>query len=98
MRFKWDDVREFFEDTDGALSISRLLNFLSFFPASYVFIKNPTETMAGLYLGTYGVIYIGGKIIDAAQSVKTKKPPAISINQPGGNTDVTVTSPAPVGG
>ncbi len=52
---------EFFSEADGKASMSRLLCFLSFFPASYVLIKAGTESALGLYLGAYVIGYIGGK-------------------------------------
>lgn len=67
---------EFFVDSDGMLSMSRLLTFLSFIPASWVLVKNPTEGMLGIYVGAYAVIYVGGKIADAYQGAS----PSQTIN------------------
>jgi hypothetical protein len=55
---------EFFEDDSKRLSMTRLLCFLSFFPASYVLLKSPTEGMLGWYLGAYVLGYVGGKGAD----------------------------------
>ena len=56
---------ELLEDSDSKLSLSRLLSFLSFFPATWVLLKMPTEGMLGIYLTAYGVGYLGGKGLDA---------------------------------
>lgn len=67
---------QFFEDSDMRLSMTRLLCFLSFFPASYVLIRN-TESMniadlLGWYLGAYVFGYSAGKFSDAINSKKAK--------------------------
>lgn len=56
---------EFLEDDASKLSLSRLLSFLSFWPASWVLLVLPTEGMLGIYLTAYGVAYLGGKGLDA---------------------------------
>ena len=61
---------EFFEGARNRLSMMRLTVFLSFWPASYVIITNPTETMLGLYLGAYVIGYIGGKSADTFMADK----------------------------
>lgn len=79
---------EFFEDNDGGLSMTRLLAFLSFWPASYVVcISTPAERFGvlGLFIGTYAASYLGGKITDTARAYLTKE------QQDGGNTNVAVT-------
>ncbi len=55
---------EFFEGDSGRLSMTRLLCFLSFIPASYVLLKDPSEGMLGWYLGAYVLGYVGGKGAD----------------------------------
>jgi hypothetical protein len=55
---------EFFEGDSGRLSMTRLLCFLSFIPASYVILKEPSEGMLGWYLGAYVLGYVGGKGAD----------------------------------
>lgn len=62
MACRW---REFFEADTGRLSMSRLLCFLSFPPATIVLLKNPTAEMLGWYLGAYVLQYVGGKVADA---------------------------------
>lgn len=59
---------EFLEDDRDRLSLSRMLSFLSFWPASWVLLKIPTEGMLGIYLTAYGVAYLGGKGIDVMVS------------------------------
>jgi len=44
--------------------MTRLLCFLSFIPASYVILKEPSEGMLGWYLGAYVLGYVGGKGAD----------------------------------
>lgn len=56
---------EFFQDGDGYLSMTRLLAFVSFFPASYVLVESQTDTALGLYLGAYVAQMVGGKYSDA---------------------------------
>lgn len=58
-------LRQFFEASGGAMSMSRLLSFLSFFPASYVVVKTMTEATLSWYLAAYAASYVGGKIADA---------------------------------
>lgn len=60
----WNRWIEFFEGAGNRLSMMRLTIFLSFWPASYVLIKQQTETMLGLYLGAYVAGFIGGKRAD----------------------------------
>lgn len=59
---------EFFEGEDGHLSMSRLLCFMSFFPAAYVVMASQSEGTLGWFLGAYGGIYVGGKVGDALKS------------------------------
>lgn len=78
--------REFFEDNDGGLSMSRLLCFLSFWPSAYVVVvATPVErsTILGLFLGAYAITYVGGKGIDAWRTANTDRPE-------GGDTHVSV--------
>lgn len=56
---------EFFEGGGrDRLSMSRLVVFMAFWPATCVLIKNPTDTMMGLYLGAFVLSYLGGKSAD----------------------------------
>lgn len=57
-------LAEFFQDTAGALSMTRLLCFLSLFPSSYVLVMTKTDEALGLYLGAYVIGYLGGKWAD----------------------------------
>lgn len=64
---------EFFESEDGRLSMTRLLCFLSFFPAAYIAITHPTSDIYGFFLGTYVLGYVGGKGVDGyVSAAKTK--------------------------
>lgn len=56
---------EFFEDTNGRLSMTRLLCFLSFFPASVIAYKINSAEALLYYLGAYVIGYIGGKGAEA---------------------------------
>lgn len=58
-------LAEFFEDTDRRLSMTRLLMFLSFFPASYVVLCDQDEATLGWYLSAYAAAYGLGKFSDA---------------------------------
>jgi len=62
---------EFFEGDNGRLSMTRLLCFLSFFPASYVVIADLSDSTLGWYLGAYVLGYVGGKGFDAIQNKAT---------------------------
>lgn len=70
---------EFFEGDNTRLSMSRLLCFMSFFPASYVVVANGGEGALGWYLGAYVLGYVGGKVADVStrrttQEEKTNDP------------------------
>lgn len=60
-----DKIVEFFEADDGRSSMTRLLMFLAFFPASYVVIVNSKNSnigdLLGWYLGAFVCGYLGGK-------------------------------------
>lgn len=47
---------EFFEGLGNRLSMMRLMLFISFFPASYVLLKNGTTEALGVYLGAYAAL------------------------------------------
>lgn len=55
-------IIEFFKDEKGRLSMSRLLCFLSFWPASVVLIRINSSDALGWFLGAYVAGYVGGKI------------------------------------
>lgn len=57
-------LAEFFEAEDGRLSMTRLLCFLSFFPASVVVLRDGTESTLAWYVGAYVLGYVGGKGAD----------------------------------
>ena len=52
---------EFFEGESNELSMTRLLCFLSFWPATYVTVKINTVEALAVYVGCYAVAYLGGK-------------------------------------
>lgn len=64
--------KEFFQDEEGHNSMTRLLCFLSFWPASWVVVQNPGEASLGWYLGAYVLGYAGGKAVDVA-SLKVRR-------------------------
>lgn len=54
-------LTEFFQDSTGGLSMSRLLCFMSFFPATYALIRVNSADGLLYYLGAYAAVYVGGK-------------------------------------
>lgn len=64
---------EFFQGEGGYMSMSRLLAFLSLFPASWALVVNPVEGMLLAYTGVYGAMYVGGKVADKMRSDKEEK-------------------------
>lgn len=56
-------LAEFFQDKDNCLSMSRLLAFMSFFPATYVIWHHGADLR--WYVGAYATAYVGGKVADA---------------------------------
>lgn len=52
----------FFKEPDGKYSMTRLLCFISFFPASWVLVQTKSDAAFGLYLGAYVVGYLGNKM------------------------------------
>lgn len=63
-------MRQFFENDSGVLSMTRLLCFLSFFPASYVLIVTCNVDALAWYLGAYVLGYVGGKSAEMFNKVK----------------------------
>lgn len=63
-------LHQFFQDNSDRYSMSRLLNFLSFWPASAVLFCIPSEGTLGLYLGAYVGGYIGGKYLEMKDGEK----------------------------
>jgi len=60
----WKEVRQFFEEGTGQLSMTRLLQFLSFFPASYLAVRIGNENSLTILVAAYGGAYIAGKWLD----------------------------------
>ena len=60
-------IDDFFRDGQGGLSMSRLLCFLAFFPASYVVVCTKSSDTLGWFLGAYAASYIGGKFSEKIQ-------------------------------
>lgn len=79
-----DRSLEFFEDDSGRLSMTRLLCFLSFFPASVALILVKTEGALAFYIGGYVLGFIGGKGWDAwgQRGVAQLQTVNNTINQP----------------
>lgn len=69
--FSWWGWLEFFKTDDGVKSMTRLLSFAAFFPASYVTVTAETDankiTAMGILLGAY-VVQSGVNTIGAAMS------------------------------
>lgn len=57
-------LMEFFEGDEGRMSMTRLLCFMSFWPASWVIVVKGNEAMLGWYLSAYVLGYVGGKFSD----------------------------------
>lgn len=60
----WHRASEFFEDDAGILSMTRLLCFMAFVPATYVVCIDPNSETLGWYLGAFVGGYVGGKFAD----------------------------------
>lgn len=65
-------ISEFFQGGNGKLSMSRLMYFMAFFPASFVVIATKGENALGWYLGSYAAGYVGGK---GTSALMAKAPP-----------------------
>ena len=63
---------EFFEAEDKRLSMTRLLCFMSFFPATVVVMRDGTVDTLSWYLGAFVLGYIGGKGADVLSARKRK--------------------------
>lgn len=75
--------REFFESDDGRGSMTRLLCFMSFLPASIVVVWEHSAETLGWYLSAYVLGYVGGKFSDMLGKPKGYSPPSnVTINQP----------------
>ncbi len=74
---------EFFEGDDYRLSMTRLLCFMSFFPASWVVMTKGNEGILGWYLSAYVLGYVGGKCADVLGKPRNAAAPSnVTINQP----------------
>lgn len=67
--FMW--AREFFEGDGGGLSMTRLLCFLSFFPAAWVTVGIGNENALAIFVGTYALSYLGKEGIAAVKDIKS---------------------------
>lgn len=70
---------EFFEGDNRRMSMTRLLCFISWFPASYVVVATKGENALGWYLGAYVVGYVGGKCADIGLKPKGGKDAALGV-------------------
>lgn len=74
---------EFFVGDNGAMSMTRLLCFLSFFPASFVVVNTSSADTLGWYLSAYVLGYVGGKVTDVFMKDRpASEAPKVTINQP----------------
>jgi hypothetical protein len=64
---------EFFEGDKNRFSMSRLLCFISIFPASYVVITTKDAVIFGWYVSAYVVGFVGGKGADALNTLARGK-------------------------
>ncbi len=79
MMMRW---LEFFEGDDSRLSMTRLMMFLAFFPASYVVVLMQTEGSLAWYLSAYALGYVGGKMSDVMGRPRHATRTTTVINQP----------------
>lgn len=61
-RSRW---AEFFEGDGNRLSMTRLLAFMAWFPASIILIWKPDDTNFSWYVSAFVIQLIGGKTADA---------------------------------
>lgn len=71
-------ILEFLKDDEGRYSLTRLLVLMSFPPATWIALHNPTEGIFGIYVGSFVLGYIGGRTATAwekrpARAAKSKK-------------------------
>lgn len=63
-RIGWGRLIELFEDVNGVLSLTRLLMFMSWIPATIVLVRTKQENVEaifGMYVGAFVLGYLGGK-------------------------------------
>ena len=77
---------EFFEGPDHRLSITSLLKFAAFFPASVIAYKLASTEALAVYLTAYVLDSLGGKMSDAMKGRKSS--PTVSVSE--GPTTVNV--------
>ena len=65
----WFRLIEFFESDEGRMSMSRLLMFMSFFPATYVLIKTLDIEALWAILSAFCGVYGVGKVADRKKRV-----------------------------
>jgi hypothetical protein len=63
---------EFFEGGDGRLSMTRLLMYLSFWPAAYIACADRGSETYGWFISAYVFGYLGGKGADALARIGPK--------------------------
>lgn len=63
-------LSQFFEGDNGRLSMTRLLMFMSFAPATYVVTTSKSADTLGWYIGGYVLGYAAGKGADVMMSKK----------------------------
>lgn len=72
--------------------MTRLLCFLSFFPATYVTIRSAATSDAAdvlmIYLGAFVLGYVGGKSADAVLGAAQAKASAPAVSVPDGTVNV----------
>lgn len=78
--------KSFFEGEEGRPSMTRLLCFMAFFPASKSLNEHFSEVVYGAYLTAFVVQYVGGKWAD----VMAKPRPAPIIPVPPAATTINV--------
>jgi len=64
---------DFFKDSTGYASMTRLILFMSFFPASYLAIKINDADALMWYLGAYAGLAANNKWVEASQKNKKTK-------------------------
>jgi hypothetical protein len=69
---------EFLKDSDGRLSMSRLLSFMGFFVLAFIclyltFTGSITEGILGIFAGSFSAQYVFGKFADAKVEAEQAK-------------------------
>lgn len=82
-------VSRFFLDDNGRESMTRLLMFLAFWPATFVVCSDPGEDTLSWFLGAYVLGYVGGKANDAFgknSSVVRSESESVTVVSSGGDS------------